>query len=50
MLCNDNAMTQIICITIVFLFGGPDPAQLNTVNVLYIYYNETQNTNAIQCV
>ncbi|XP_011860849.1 PREDICTED: lipase 3-like isoform X2 [Vollenhovia emeryi] len=30
MLCNDNAVTQIICVTIAFLIVGPDPAQLNT--------------------
>lgn len=29
-LCNDNAVTQIICITILFLIVGPDPPQLNT--------------------
>ncbi|TGZ48458.1 hypothetical protein DBV15_11536 [Temnothorax longispinosus] len=29
-LCNDNAMTQIICVTVLFLIAGPDPAQLNT--------------------
>lgn len=29
-LCNDNAMTQIICVTVLFLIVGPDPAQLNT--------------------
>ncbi|XP_011637992.1 lipase 3-like isoform X1 [Pogonomyrmex barbatus] len=30
-LCNYNAMTQFICITILFLLFGSDPAQLNTI-------------------
>jgi len=34
MLCNDNAITQIICITIIFLIVGPDPAQLNSVSFI----------------
>jgi len=34
MLCNDNAITQIICIAIIFLFLGPDPAQLNSVSFI----------------
>ncbi|XP_011860678.1 PREDICTED: lipase 3-like isoform X2 [Vollenhovia emeryi] len=29
-LCNDKAITQIICVTVMFLIVGPDPAQLNT--------------------
>ncbi|XP_011860682.1 PREDICTED: lipase 3-like isoform X2 [Vollenhovia emeryi] len=28
--CNDKAITQIICVTILFFIVGPDPAQLNT--------------------
>ncbi|XP_024872542.1 gastric triacylglycerol lipase-like [Temnothorax curvispinosus] len=35
MLCNDNTMTQFICVTILFIIGGPDPAQLNTVSCMY---------------
>lgn len=34
MLCNDNVMTQTICITVIFLIVGPDPAQLNTVSYI----------------
>ncbi|XP_011882160.1 PREDICTED: lipase member K-like, partial [Vollenhovia emeryi] len=34
--CNDKAITQIICVTLLFLFAGPDPAQLNTVSYIYI--------------
>ncbi|KYQ53685.1 Lipase 3 [Trachymyrmex zeteki] len=30
LLCNDNAMTQFICITILFFIVGRDPTQLNT--------------------
>ncbi|XP_011860853.1 PREDICTED: lipase 3-like [Vollenhovia emeryi] len=30
LLCNDNAITQSICITALFLIGGSDPVQLNT--------------------
>ncbi|XP_012224571.1 lipase 3-like [Linepithema humile] len=29
-LCNDEAMTQAICTTVIFLLVGSDPAQLNT--------------------
>lgn len=36
LLCNDNALTQSICITVFFLLFGPDPAQLNTVS--YVTY------------
>ncbi|XP_077262886.1 lipase 3-like isoform X2 [Temnothorax americanus] len=28
-LCNDNTMTQFICVTILFIIAGPDSAQLN---------------------
>ncbi|XP_077275793.1 lipase 3-like isoform X2 [Temnothorax americanus] len=37
MLCNDNTMTQIICVTILFIIGGPDPAQLNTTTLPDIF-------------
>ncbi|XP_025996194.1 lipase 3 [Solenopsis invicta] len=30
MLCNDNAITQVICIAVFFFIAGPDPKQLNT--------------------
>ncbi|KYN32645.1 Lipase 3 [Trachymyrmex septentrionalis] len=30
LLCNDNAITQFICITILFFIVGRDPIQLNT--------------------
>ncbi|XP_018367537.1 PREDICTED: lipase 3-like isoform X2 [Trachymyrmex cornetzi] len=30
LLCNENAMTQFICITILFFIVGRDPTQLNT--------------------
>ncbi|XP_025987780.2 lipase 3 [Solenopsis invicta] len=32
-LCNDNAITQSICITVLFLIVGADPAQLNTTSL-----------------
>lgn len=34
LLCNDNAMTQFICITILFFIVGRDPTQLNTVSFI----------------
>ncbi|KAL6256559.1 hypothetical protein P5V15_012668 [Pogonomyrmex californicus] len=43
MLCNDNAMTQSICITILFLLVGSDPAQLNTASYIrLLLYKRTQ--------
>ncbi|XP_071643538.1 lipase 3-like [Temnothorax longispinosus] len=36
-LCNDNTMTQFICVTILFIIGGPDPAQLNTTTLPDIF-------------
>jgi len=33
-LCNDNAITQIICFTLIFLMVGPDPVQLNSVSFI----------------
>ncbi|KAG5330574.1 LIP3 Lipase, partial [Acromyrmex charruanus] len=38
LLCNDNAMTQFICITILFFIVGRDPTQLNTVMDLLFEY------------
>ncbi|XP_071568728.1 lipase 3-like isoform X1 [Temnothorax nylanderi] len=36
-LCKENTMTQIICVTILFLVAGPDPAQLNTTTLPDIF-------------
>lgn len=33
-LCNDEAITQPICIAIMFLIAGSDPTQLNTVSLI----------------
>ncbi|XP_025991603.1 lipase 3 isoform X3 [Solenopsis invicta] len=35
-LCNDNMITQSICVTIFFVLAGADPAQLNTTSLPYL--------------
>ncbi|XP_026829883.1 lipase 3 isoform X2 [Ooceraea biroi] len=35
-LCNDKAVTQVICIAITFLLAGSDPKQLNTTALPYL--------------
>jgi hypothetical protein len=37
-LCNDNVITQSVCVTIFSSLAGADPTQLNTVSCV------TQNT------
>lgn len=37
-LCHDNAITQPICIAIMFTLVGSDPPQINTVSYFILSY------------
>ncbi|XP_071650480.1 lipase 3-like isoform X1 [Temnothorax longispinosus] len=50
MLCKDNTMTQIICVTALFLIVGSDPAQLNTTILpdLFFYLPAGTSTQTLE--
>ncbi|XP_071566394.1 lipase 3-like [Temnothorax nylanderi] len=48
-LCKDNTMTQIICVTVLFLIAGSDPPQLNTTILpdLFSYFPAGTSTQTL---
>ncbi|XP_011860688.1 PREDICTED: lipase 3-like isoform X2 [Vollenhovia emeryi] len=50
LLCNDNAVTQSICIAILFLGAGPDPVQLNTTALPYMMSYGVPAGTSVQAV